>query len=73
MSLVPLTLLSAVMLFSPLSARADPDPLSAYRWKHRLLVVYVPDTEAGRTTLDLERVFDLIDSMPMRRAEMPRR
>jgi hypothetical protein len=39
------------MLFSHLPARADPDPLAAYRWKHRLLVVYVPDTEAGRTTL----------------------
>ena len=51
MSLLPLALVSAVMLFSPLSARADPDPLSAYRWKHRLLIVYVPDTEAGRATL----------------------
>jgi hypothetical protein len=38
------------MLFSPLLARADPDPL-----------------------IDLERVFELVDSMPMRRAEMQRR
>jgi hypothetical protein len=51
MNLLPLALISAVMLCSPLSARADPDPLSAYRWKHRLLVVYVPDTEASRATL----------------------
>ena len=152
MTRLPLALLSAVMLFSPLSTRADPDPLSVYRWKHRLLVVYVPDTDSGRATLrtlrasldermedvldrdllivpvgdlprpgdalrpvvdvgdsarlhvrqrfglegreaqllligkdggmkarqsgamiDLERVFELIDSMPMRRAEMQRR
>jgi hypothetical protein len=152
MSVLTLALLAAVMLLSPLSTRADPDPLSAYRWKHRLLVVYVPDTESGRATLrtfrasvdermedvlardllivpvgdlprpedalrpavdvgapgrshvrrrfglqgpevqllligkdgemkarqsgamlDLERVFELIDSMPMRRAEMQRR
>ena len=152
MSLLPLALLSAVMLLSTLSARADPDPLSAYRWTHRLLVLYVPDTEPGRATLrtfraslddrmqdvldrdllivsvgdlprpgdalrpavevdgpgrshvrrrfglqgrevqllligkdggikarqsgamlDLERVFELVDSMPMRRAEMQRR
>ena len=152
MSLVSLGLLTGVMLLSALSARADPDPLSAYRWKHRLLVVYVPDTEAGGATLrtfraslenrmqdvlardlliipvgdlprpgdalrpavdvgaqgrsnvrrrfelegpevqllligkdggmkarqsgamlDLERVFEVIDSMPMRRAEMQRR
>jgi hypothetical protein len=152
MSLLPLALVFAVMLFSPLSARADPDPLSAYRWKHRLLVVYVPDTDSGRATLrtfraslddrmedvldrdllivpvgdlprpgdalrpavevaapgrsqvrrrfglegrevqllligkdggmkarqsggmlDLDRVFELVDSMPMRRAEMQRR
>jgi len=51
MSRLPLALVSAVMLFSALSARADPDPLSAYRWKYRLLVVYVPDTEAGRATI----------------------
>ena len=152
MRIATLALLSAVMLFSSLSARVDPDPLSAYRWTHRLLVVYVPDTEPGRATLeafraslddrtedvrardllvvpvgdlprpgdtlrpavdlgapervavrqrlglqgqgaqlvligkdggvkarqaegvfDLARVFELIDSMPMRRGEMPRR
>jgi hypothetical protein len=51
MSVVALALLSAVMQFSPLSARVDPDPLSAYRWTHRLLVVYVPETESGQAML----------------------
>ena len=51
MSTLTLALLSALMLSSPLSAGADPDPLSAYRWKHRLLVLYAPDTEPGRATL----------------------
>jgi hypothetical protein len=46
-----LALLSAVTLLTPLSASADPDPLSAYRWTNRLLVLYVPDTQAGRATL----------------------
>ena len=55
MRLITVTLLSAVSLVSALSARADPDPLSAYRWEHRLLVVYVPDTELGRTTLEALR------------------
>ena len=151
-STLTLALLSAVTLLTPLSARPDPDPLSAYRWTTRLLVLYVPDTQAGRATLrsfrtslddrmedvldrdllvvpvgdlprpgdalrpavevgapgrsqvrrrfglegrevqllligkdggmkarqsegtlDLDRVFELIDSMPMRRAEMQRR
>lgn len=43
------------MVCSPLWALADPDPLSAYRWTHRLLVVHVPDTEAGRATLEAFR------------------
>ena len=43
------------MLSSPLSALEDQDPLSAYRWKHRLLLVYVPDTESGRSTLQTFR------------------
>jgi Domain of unknown function (DUF4174) len=51
MRLFPLALVSAVMMFGALLSSADPDPLSVYRWKHRLLVVYVPDTEAGRATL----------------------
>ena len=51
MRLFPLALVSAVMLFSPLPARAGTNPLSAYRWEHRLLVVYAPDTEAGRAAL----------------------
>ena len=51
MSTLTLALLSVVTLLTPLLARAEPDPLSAYRWKHRLLVLYVPDTEPGRATL----------------------
>jgi hypothetical protein len=50
-STLTLALLSAVTLLIPLSASADPDPLSAYRWTNRLLVLYVPDTQAGRATL----------------------
>jgi hypothetical protein len=55
------------MLSTPLSAREDPDPLSAYRWKHRLLLVYVPDTESGRATLQTfrasldDRIEDVLD------------
>jgi Domain of unknown function (DUF4174) len=55
MRIATLALLSAVMLFSPLSARVNPDPLSAYRWTHRLLVLDVPDTEPGRATLEAFR------------------
>jgi hypothetical protein len=152
MSFFTVTLFSAVLMSGALLSSADPDPLSAYRWKHRLLVLYVPDTESGRATLrtfraslddrmedvlerdllvvpvgdlprpddvlrpavdvgapgrshvrrrfdlqgreaqllligkdgemkarqsgamlDLERVFELVDSMPMRQAEMQRR
>ena len=53
-STLTLALLSAVTLLTPLtppSARPDPDPLSAYRWTNRLLVLYVTDTQAGRATL----------------------
>ncbi|MCC7178910.1 MAG: DUF4174 domain-containing protein [Acidobacteria bacterium] len=50
-STLSLALLSAVTLLAPPSAGADPDPLSAYRWTHRLLVLDVPDTEPGRATL----------------------
>jgi hypothetical protein len=38
----------------------DPEPLSAYRWTHRLLVIHVPDTEPGRATLKAFRI-DLDD------------
>ncbi|WP_291980527.1 DUF4174 domain-containing protein [Luteitalea sp.] len=55
MRLATLALCSVVMACSPLWAFADPDPLSAYRWTHRLLVVHVPDTEAGRATLEALR------------------
>jgi hypothetical protein len=37
MSFLTLALFSAVMMFGALPSSADPDPLSAYRWKHRLL------------------------------------
>ena len=50
-----LTLLPALMLSSPQSAGAAPDPLSTHRWTHRLLVLYVPDTEPGRATLEAFR------------------
>ena len=55
MNTLTLALLSAVTLLSPLLAGADPDPLSAYRWEHRLLVLYVPDTQPGRATLETFR------------------
>ena len=51
MSSLTLALLAAVTLPGSLPVGADPDPLSAYRWKHRLLVIDVPDTQAGRATL----------------------
>jgi hypothetical protein len=50
-STLTLALLSAVRLLAPSSAGADPDALSPYRWTHRLLVLYVPDTEPGRAML----------------------
>ena len=55
------------MLSSPLSALEDQDPLSAYRWKHRLLLVYIPDNESGRATLQTfrasldDRMEDVLD------------
>ena len=39
-SFLTLALFSAAMMFGALSSSADPDPFSAYRWKHRLLVLY---------------------------------
>jgi len=33
----------------------EPDPLSQYRWAHRLLVIHVPDTESGRLTMEAFR------------------
>lgn len=50
-----LALCVAVMGCVPLWAFADLDPLSVYRWTHRLLVVHVPDTDAGRATLEALR------------------
>lgn len=55
MHIATLALLAAMMLWSPLSARVDADPLLAYRWTHRLLILYVPDTEPGRATLEAFR------------------
>jgi hypothetical protein len=37
------------------SPHLDPEPLSRYRWTNRLLVIHVPDTAQGRTTLDAFR------------------
>jgi hypothetical protein len=51
MSSLILALLCAVTLPGALPGSASADPLSAYRWKQRLLVLYVPDTQAGRATL----------------------
>jgi hypothetical protein len=55
MRIATLALLAAAVLCRPLSAVVDPDPLSAYRWKSRLLVLDVPDTESGRATLEVFR------------------
>jgi hypothetical protein len=55
MILASLALFAVMMLFPSQSTRVEPDPLSTYRWTHRLLVLHVPDTEAGRATLDAFR------------------
>ena len=55
LGIATLALLSSGFLFGSLLARVDSDPLSPYRWKHRLLVLYVPDTGPGRATLEAFR------------------
>jgi len=37
--------------FMSQATRMESDPLSQYRWTHRLLVIDVPDTESGRSTM----------------------
>lgn len=51
MTLAALVLLAAMMPSMTESTRGDTDPLSRYRWTHRLLVIHVPDSEAGRAAL----------------------
>jgi hypothetical protein len=50
-----LALLSVAIVLAPALARAEPDPLFAYQWKNRLLVVDLPDDEAGRRALEAIR------------------
>jgi hypothetical protein len=51
MTLATLALLAVMMPFTSQSPPVEPDPLSTYRWTHRLLVLHVPDTKQGRATL----------------------
>lgn len=51
-----LALLCAATLLGSHSSGAEPDPLAAYRWEHRLLVLHLPDTDAGRKVLQAFRV-----------------
>lgn len=46
-----LALLSTSIVLASSPARAESDPLSPYQWKNRLLVVNLPDDEAGRRAL----------------------
>jgi len=55
MPLAILTLLALLMPFSSQPTRMDADPLSTYRWTHRLLVVHFPDTESGLAALEAFR------------------
>lgn len=55
MTLATLSLLALLMPSTPQPTRVDPDPLASYRWTHRLLVLDVPDSPAGRATLDAFR------------------
>lgn len=64
MTLASLVLLAAL----PFASTAiESDPLATYRWTHRLVVIDVPDTEAGRATLEAfraaieERMEDVLD------------
>lgn len=65
MTLATLVLLAVVMPFKSQSIPVDPEPLSTYRWTHRLLVIHVPDTEPGRATLEAFRTSldDLMDDV----------
>ena len=55
MTLAVLTLLAVLMPINSQATRMDADPLSTYRWTHRLLVVDFPDTESGRAALEAFR------------------
>lgn len=55
MTFAALVLLAAMMPSMTQSTGGDTDPLSRYRRTHRLLVIHVPDTEAGRAALDAFR------------------
>ena len=60
MSVALLSLLLVAMAAAPQSPGPPRDPLARHRWTHRLLVVHVPDTEVGRTTL--ERFREALDT-----------
>jgi len=50
-------LLGALAITSTLQSNVvTPDPLAQYRWTHRLIVIDVPDTAAGRSALEKLRV-----------------
>lgn len=55
MTLAVLTLLAVLMSFSSQATSMDANPLSTYRWTHRLLVVHFPDTESGLAALEAFR------------------
>lgn len=55
MTLVTLALLVVAVALPAQSTRMEPDPLARHRWTHRLLIVDVPDTAAGRITLQAFR------------------
>lgn len=55
MTLATLAILAVLMPYAFQSSRVEHDPLSTYRWTHRLLILHVPDTASGRTTLEAFR------------------
>lgn len=55
MTLTSLVLLVLALTLPAQSTRMAPDPLATHRWTHRLLVIDVPDTAAGRTTIETFR------------------
>lgn len=60
MTVALLSLLLVAVAAAPQSPGTPRDPLARHRWTHRLLVVHVPDTEAGRKTL--ERFHEALDT-----------
>jgi hypothetical protein len=64
-----LALLSTSIVLTSSLAHAEPDPLSAYQWKNRLLVVHLPDDEAGRHALEaMEKSLDALTTGVVDRA-----